>query len=166
MGRSVEGRRQSGDSVGYPRAARRGTVGDPQLNAEGSEMGDLAAFDKAVLETARLIPRGHVTSYTDVAEVAGLTEWHRAVRVGWLVRKHAPKHSHRILSRHGKHALAVARGYSVPEGGFPIALHRLRDEGIVVPESGIVEKTARYLDANALRDLRARAAAQHAEHQV
>ena len=129
-------------------------------------MGDLAAFDKAVEETARLIPSGHVTSYSDVAEVAGLTEWPRAVRVGWLVRKYAPEHSHRILKKHGKRALAVAREYSVPEGGFSVAMRRLWDEGIDVPESGIVEKTARYLDANALRDLRARAAAQHAEHQV
>ncbi len=105
-------------------------------------MYDLAAFHKAVVETARLIPRGHATSYSDMAEAAGSTDFNMVIRVGRLVRKHAPEDSHRILKKHGS-ALAVAREYSVAEGGFCYAIRRLRGEGIDVSESGIVEKTTR-----------------------
>ena len=80
-----------------------------------------------------------------------------------MVRHQAPEQSHRILKKHGKRALAVAREYSVEAGRFSYAISQLKGEGIDVSESGIVEKTARYMDANALRHLRAEEEAKHTD---
>lgn len=95
------------------------------------------------------IPAGSVTTYVAIATAAGdRNQFHPVAK---LVREH-PDQSHRILCA-GKQSgeFFVSPKFRVPEGGFLVAVKRLRAEGIDVNDGGLLRDSSTVLDADDLR---------------
>ncbi|WP_241585432.1 MGMT family protein [Rosenbergiella epipactidis] len=89
------------------------------------------SFEQRVWLVIDAIPRGSVSSYGDIALLAGHP---RAARQVGRILKHLPQHSqlpwHRVISQQGKISLSGERGI--------LQSDILRQEGIEVSDAGSV----------------------------
>ncbi len=94
------------------------------------------------------IPKGKFSAYVTTATAAGDRNQFR--QIAKIVRSH-PDVSHRILCVAKQPGVYfVAPEFWVSEGGLPVAVERLRAEGINVNDGGLVRDPGKFLDVDDL----------------
>lgn len=94
------------------------------------------------------IPKGSYSAYVTTATAAGDRNQFR--QIAKMVRQR-PEVSHRILCvGRQPDVYFVAPAFWVSEGGLPVAVERLRAEGINVNDGGLVRDPSRFLDVDDL----------------
>lgn len=97
------------------------------------------SFFARVYETVKMIPKGRVATYGQIALMAGSPRGARVV--GWALHQNPQPGTipcHRVVNREGKLAPAFAFG------GLEIQSALLKAEGVHLNENGLVDLT-RYL---------------------
>jgi methylated-DNA-protein-cysteine methyltransferase related protein len=104
----------------------------PQGNS-GTKSEETPSFYERVFELARMVPKGHVTTYGDIAEAAGIRL--SARMVGWALnnafRVKPAVPAHRVVNRNGQ--LSARHKFATPT----LMQELLEQEGVTIKDNQV-----------------------------